>query len=248
VRRSTRIAPFALDLHVLGTPPAFVLSQDQTLQLKIELFELAYLPLLPDPVCRPSRACFRVLQRAGVAVRDTPPPRRSASRRIRKRRAHPIELTAVSAIVLDLLSGFQRPSRRPSDRHQSVGGPTLLRSASEAVKHPLWAGTPVISRTCTSIHELSWRPSERTQPAADPGEVRPRGRVSYRWNPTLSTCRVSEESPEGARCFARRDPGPVEPARNLFDCSSGATTCQPPSPARRAAHRSSPDRCEGRAR
>jgi hypothetical protein len=34
VRRSTRIAPFALDLHVLGTPPAFVLSQDQTLQRK----------------------------------------------------------------------------------------------------------------------------------------------------------------------------------------------------------------------
>ena len=33
MRRSTRIAPFALDLHVLGTPPAFVLSQDQTLQL-----------------------------------------------------------------------------------------------------------------------------------------------------------------------------------------------------------------------
>jgi hypothetical protein len=37
VRRSTRIAPFALDLHVLGTPPAFVLSQDQTLQLYVEL-------------------------------------------------------------------------------------------------------------------------------------------------------------------------------------------------------------------
>ena len=25
---------FSLDLHVLGTPPAFVLSQDQTLQLR----------------------------------------------------------------------------------------------------------------------------------------------------------------------------------------------------------------------
>jgi hypothetical protein len=25
---------FSLDLHVLGTPPAFVLSQDQTLNLK----------------------------------------------------------------------------------------------------------------------------------------------------------------------------------------------------------------------
>ena len=37
VRHSTHaIAPFAFDLHVLGTPPAFVLSQDQTLQLEIE--------------------------------------------------------------------------------------------------------------------------------------------------------------------------------------------------------------------
>src|SRR5215472_11787640 len=26
----TRIAPCAFDLHVLGTPPAFILSQDQT--------------------------------------------------------------------------------------------------------------------------------------------------------------------------------------------------------------------------
>ena len=26
----------SLDLHVLGTPPAFVLSQDQTLNLKVE--------------------------------------------------------------------------------------------------------------------------------------------------------------------------------------------------------------------
>src|SRR5258705_13751352 len=39
VRRCTQgVAPlFSLDLHVLGTPPAFVLSQDQTLQLKLEL-------------------------------------------------------------------------------------------------------------------------------------------------------------------------------------------------------------------
>ena len=33
-------SPFSLDLHVLSTPPAFVLSQDQTLQLKLaELVE-----------------------------------------------------------------------------------------------------------------------------------------------------------------------------------------------------------------
>ena len=28
------LPPFALDLHVLGTPPALILSQDQTLMLK----------------------------------------------------------------------------------------------------------------------------------------------------------------------------------------------------------------------
>jgi hypothetical protein len=38
VRRFTRplAETFSLDLHVLGTPPAFVLSQDQTLQLSLE--------------------------------------------------------------------------------------------------------------------------------------------------------------------------------------------------------------------
>ena len=37
VRRSTRgpKSTFALDLHVLGTPPALILSQDQTLELKL---------------------------------------------------------------------------------------------------------------------------------------------------------------------------------------------------------------------
>jgi hypothetical protein len=30
----------SLDLHVLGTPPAFVLSQDQTLNLKVYTFSL----------------------------------------------------------------------------------------------------------------------------------------------------------------------------------------------------------------
>ena len=29
----SRIAPLSIDLHVLGTPPAFILSQDQTLHL-----------------------------------------------------------------------------------------------------------------------------------------------------------------------------------------------------------------------
>src|SRR3982750_3252047 len=38
---------FSLDLHVLGTPPAFVLSQDQTLQLSIGASFLAHLKSRP---------------------------------------------------------------------------------------------------------------------------------------------------------------------------------------------------------
>ena len=38
VRRScTPEGALPLDLHVLGTPPAFILSQDQTLQLKLTI-------------------------------------------------------------------------------------------------------------------------------------------------------------------------------------------------------------------
>ena len=45
-KRSDQIASF--DLHVLSTPPAFILSQDQTLKLKFVLARnlLAFYPLL----------------------------------------------------------------------------------------------------------------------------------------------------------------------------------------------------------
>ena len=43
---ATKIIPF--DLHVLSTPPAFVLSQNQTLRKNLEPVSL----LPPDKVCR----------------------------------------------------------------------------------------------------------------------------------------------------------------------------------------------------
>ena len=65
---------FSLDLHVLSTPPAFILSQDQTLQLKIltaidrlpidnDAFEINLQPhchkaVLPEEYCR----CFSSIQ------------------------------------------------------------------------------------------------------------------------------------------------------------------------------------------
>ncbi len=50
------LADAPLDLHVLGTPPAFILSQDQTLKLILERFFLAektfcvYSSALPNQV------------------------------------------------------------------------------------------------------------------------------------------------------------------------------------------------------
>ncbi len=167
------------------------------------------------------------------------------------KRAHPIELTAVSAIVLDLLSGFQRPSRRPPDRHRSVGGPTLLRSASEAVKHPLGAGNPVFSRTWDSIHELTWGPRR----GANPPLIR---RWFVRGVEFLTAgtrpCQPEEPLATAVRGGFRGGPFPLarrpdpsiraEPIR-LWCCPfthhaplpEGATTRQPALPARRAAHR-----------
>jgi hypothetical protein len=45
VRRSppsSKLLVLPLDLHVLGTPPAFILSQDQTLHKKMYLFRYVY--------------------------------------------------------------------------------------------------------------------------------------------------------------------------------------------------------------
>ena len=44
---------FSLDLHVLGTPPAFVLSQDQTLQLRV--FSC------PPPLSRRAGMCYGMI-------------------------------------------------------------------------------------------------------------------------------------------------------------------------------------------
>ena len=72
MRRSTRIAPFALDLHVLGTPPAFVLSQDQTLQLNSVEFELAsaWLPAKESPARCSSGTPARALALLLGALRE----------------------------------------------------------------------------------------------------------------------------------------------------------------------------------
>ena len=50
-------APFTLDLHVLGLPPAFVLSQDQTLQFDLYLKDVLA-NVLSFLYCR----CFRICE------------------------------------------------------------------------------------------------------------------------------------------------------------------------------------------
>ena len=66
-RLPLRIAT-ALDLHVLGLPPAFALSQDQTLKLDENFSRLITtfdeVPLLLDA----DRACVRFASRPGLAA------------------------------------------------------------------------------------------------------------------------------------------------------------------------------------
>ena len=90
--------------------------------------------------------------------------------------------------------------------------------------------------------------SERSQPAADPGVVRPRGRGTYRSDPTVSTC-VTHMVPD-----ARRVTGPVMVRAGPYSVvvlpcplPVGATTRPTTVPARRAAT-APPHLCEGRAR
>ena len=81
---------FSLDLHVLGTPPAFVLSQDQTLQLRV--FSCLADPFGPDwlvILCGP-RPCGR-----------------GAELFANSRKAGPHS-------VVGFLSSLQRPSTDPS--------------------------------------------------------------------------------------------------------------------------------------
>src|SRR6186997_3552602 len=60
------LPPFAFDLHVLGTPPAFVLSQDQTLQLKCGTGDQGHRVANR----RMSRAA--PCEAAGLSLRDSP--------------------------------------------------------------------------------------------------------------------------------------------------------------------------------
>ena len=65
------LLPFAFDLHVLSTPPAFVLSQDQTLQLVLRVFETfgfgRGLLKVPHDLAHSAPPSF---QRASAAVPD----------------------------------------------------------------------------------------------------------------------------------------------------------------------------------
>src|SRR5215472_6595594 len=67
VRRSpVAEATFAHDLHVLSTPPAFILSQDQTLQLD------------PQPIRQPAKATGRLISLR--KLRPTLPKKRDAGK------------------------------------------------------------------------------------------------------------------------------------------------------------------------
>ena len=70
VRRFTRSPKeaFSLDLHVLSTPPAFILSQDQTLQF--EILTLADRLRIDNVLCTDSTLLGRLSRRAERDEKD----------------------------------------------------------------------------------------------------------------------------------------------------------------------------------
>ncbi len=50
VRHFTHIATFTYDLHVLGTPPAFILSQNQTLKRITYIYSAHRTPTMRCPI------------------------------------------------------------------------------------------------------------------------------------------------------------------------------------------------------
>src|SRR5712671_1084116 len=75
---------FSLDLHVLGTPPAFVLSQDQTLQLYSLGLSAPVLTYFSQSIAVPQSAswtCYPVFKdRAYCTSDDQLPPRLATGR------------------------------------------------------------------------------------------------------------------------------------------------------------------------
>jgi hypothetical protein len=59
------------DLHALGTPPAFILSQDQTLRLISLFLILLLLKVIPSPASSVSTLCERLIN-AGAFAHSLP--------------------------------------------------------------------------------------------------------------------------------------------------------------------------------
>ena len=94
VRRSPETeASFAHDLHVLSTPPAFILSQDQTLQFKSCAYPSRY---------SPAGSLFEIYSQLSKLPQTNPTLRSKPIRRSREPRSRAADFTHFS------LSSFQR--------------------------------------------------------------------------------------------------------------------------------------------
>jgi hypothetical protein len=123
-----------LDLHVLSTPPAFVLSQDQTLQ---EILTSSHRPYsLRYRRARPNHFCVY------VRLLLSPEPDIAPVRRVRL--AHP--LNAQKSIVNQhLVSQLRQPQNIPKYTPSVKGSSRLPRSGSGTLSPGFPQGTPILN-------------------------------------------------------------------------------------------------------
>jgi hypothetical protein len=201
---------FSLDLHVLGTPPAFVLSQDQTLQLRV----FSCLPPLTrragmcfGMICKlkemrdriPSYACYSVFKdrASSLGSSDLLSSRALTAAESRRLPFCVKEDGVTTSAVLRRQEGVSKPSFEPPSLR--LEGADFYINPPHPVKpsrrlFPPFRPSSRRASLLRSDRGAASNPSRESRQekrqdlrTAPPGHFRRRGRVFYRPSPALSS-------------------------------------------------------------
>jgi len=212
---------FSLDLHVLGTPPAFVLSQDQTLQLRV----FSCLP----PLSRRAGMCFGMICK------------------LKERGTAFLRRLAIQFSKTELHPSIRESALEPSLDRRGVARTTVLRQGGRLLplrpEYRQEESSKPSSRT-TSRHEGVDIYINPLRPSSHPGDTfsspfRPRGAASTPLTGTPSSKRqVSLQLPpgvpigEGGSFIRGALPCQASPRNGVAACPASGVFPLRPDPAR----------------
>ena len=205
--------PFALDLHVLGTPPALILSQDQTLQLNSETSEETpeKRGCRTDPDGRAERGSDGPPQTGKAMSASTSVRRHSGGRpEVRARAAATTPRGAPGSTAVRSAAEFDLIVRKDLS---SLARLSSLCLVEKEPRRP--AGRKVSLSRANSRCQVRRRSGPRTTAAAEPGTAGVRRSPGPETGAPGEIARTSPEPLSGARCRAAgrlgRPSGPCAP-------------------------------------